>query len=758
MCTNNTCNPEVDCPNEDESTSGSNCTSGSGSNCTSGSGSNCSSGSSCSGSCNGSCNGSCCDCCDCCDGTCNSTVPVQSVTVSPSAVTVKIGRWCHDLSAEVTPAEANQHVCWSSSDGSVASVNPETGYVYGMGEGTAVITATSCEDSGISDSCSVTVEPVLVESITLSDSMVEIGKETTYNICATVCPEDADNKSLHWYSYDESIATVSQDGVITGKSAGRTTICVAALDGSAVIAECAVKVIVPVTSVVIGRPDFTVVVGAEPVLVATVEPDDASDKSLYWSSDNETVATVQPAEDPRHGIVTTKTAGVVNITATSKSDSRITDSCQIAVLPKVSAVVVTPATVSLPKGQTVTLDKTVVPDEAYNKTVVWYSEFPAIASVESNTGKVTALSEGTTKIYAAAQDGSGVTGYCTVLVQAPIKVQSVEVTPYNLIMGVGGMVTLNETVQPDEAYNKTVVWYSEFPAIASVESNTGKVTALVEGTTKIYAAAQDGSGVSGECVVTVIPEKIIMAVNGVTGLIVGENPYYPPVNWRSEDESIAQVDPETGTITAQSFGTTTIRAVAAQAGTVVQASCSVEVMFAAYDKPRARDYHPFATLEQALAHFAHLYYDASLKFNREFGALLYSKDMAGKGMYGFSHGVQGDEHGVGLWNGTATETIKNDEAGTICGAIHTHPTYNYFNDNDRTAAETNEMPVYIVAMEDAYYQERDGEDQASIPVDYKCKVLRYHKQDNLWVEDTPMRNLTTKCWELDELDDLNTWG
>ena len=99
-------------------------------------------------------------------------------------------------------------------------------------------------------------------SISADASKVEIGKEPTYNICATVQLANASNKTVIWESSDPNVATVSQDGVISGNSSGRTTIRVTATDGSGVFVECAVWVDpVPVTSVAVTPLSLTMYLG-----------------------------------------------------------------------------------------------------------------------------------------------------------------------------------------------------------------------------------------------------------------------------------------------------------------------------------------------------------------------------------------------------------------------------------------------------------------------------------------------------------------
>lgn len=88
-----------------------------------------------------------------------------------------------------------------------------------------------------------------VSKITLNKTTLEIKEGETETLTATIEPINAYNKNLTWSSNDESVATVSSEGVVTGTGEGTTSIIVSAMDGSGVSAECTVNVTLPVPTV-----------------------------------------------------------------------------------------------------------------------------------------------------------------------------------------------------------------------------------------------------------------------------------------------------------------------------------------------------------------------------------------------------------------------------------------------------------------------------------------------------------------------------
>ena len=155
---------------------------------------------------------------------------VNSVSVYPKSISLKVGTWSYAAYAEVCPSNADcKEVQWHSDNSSVASVNSSSGYIYANGVGTAHIYATATDGSGCSDYLTVTVSnTVPVTSVTLNRSSLSLEEGQTASLYATVCPENATNKNVNWTSSNNAVATVS-GGVVTAVSKGSAKITATAI-------------------------------------------------------------------------------------------------------------------------------------------------------------------------------------------------------------------------------------------------------------------------------------------------------------------------------------------------------------------------------------------------------------------------------------------------------------------------------------------------------------------------------------------------
>ena len=143
-------------------------------------------------------------------------------------------------------------------------------------------------------------------------------------------------------------------------------------------------------------------------LTATVMPTDAS-QALMWTSSDESVATVSQS-----GLVSAVAAGHAVITATTTDGTNLSVSCNVTVLPMhAESIQLNVTTAGLNEGSTLQLTATVLPGEYNNKTVIWESNNPSVATVDSN-GLVTTHSVGTATITAKTTDGSNLSTTCTV--------------------------------------------------------------------------------------------------------------------------------------------------------------------------------------------------------------------------------------------------------------------------------------------------------------------------------------------------------
>ena len=153
-------------------------------------------------------------------------VEVDSIKLNNSSYSMHIGD-TKVLVATISPSDAtNKNVTWISSDNSIATVS-NTGVVTGIKAGTVTITATS--NNGKSATCAFTITPKIIDviSISLNKTEASIIAGSTVSLTPTVSPSEATNKKVTWTSSDNSIATVSNTGVVTGIKAGTVTITAA---------------------------------------------------------------------------------------------------------------------------------------------------------------------------------------------------------------------------------------------------------------------------------------------------------------------------------------------------------------------------------------------------------------------------------------------------------------------------------------------------------------------------------------------------
>lgn len=166
-----------------------------------------------------------------------------------------------------------------------------------------------------------------VTGVTVAPTTGSVAVGETLNLTATVAPSDATVKTVTWTSSDESVAIVSDAGVVTGVSEGNATITVTTTDGG-FTASCAVVVsaaTVAVTGVSVSPTTDSISVGEDLTLTATIAPANATNQNVTWSSSSDAIATVTSA-----GVVTGVSAGTATITVTTE-DGDFTATSEITV-------------------------------------------------------------------------------------------------------------------------------------------------------------------------------------------------------------------------------------------------------------------------------------------------------------------------------------------------------------------------------------------------------------------------------------------
>lgn len=246
------------------------------------------------------------------------TVSVTGVSLNQSSLSLTTGS-TSTLTATVAPSNAtNKTVTWSSSNTAVATVS--NGTVTAIGNGTATITATTA-DGGYRASCTVTVTTA-VSGISVTPSILSLNVGNSGNVTATVSPSTASNKDITWSSSNSSVATVS-NGTVSAVAPGTATITARTNDGGKT-ANCTVTVKQPLKGISLSNGSLSLVTGATATLIPTFTPEDASNKTVSWSSSNPAVATVI------NGTVRAIDKGVATITVTA-ADGGYTASCIVMV-------------------------------------------------------------------------------------------------------------------------------------------------------------------------------------------------------------------------------------------------------------------------------------------------------------------------------------------------------------------------------------------------------------------------------------------
>ena len=342
--------------------------------------------------------------------------------------------------------------------------------------------------------------------------------------------------------------------------------------------------VVEVESVSLNKSEMTLTEGESETLAATVTPDNAENKSIIWSSNNEAVATVDA-----NGTVTAKRAGTAVITATSTNGKSA--GCTVTVEKKqipVTEVRLSESTVGIVEGSTYKLTATVLPENTTDsKSVSWSSNNEAVATVDAN-GTVTAKSAGTAVITATSTNRKSAS--CTVTVsRKEIPITEISLDKSSATLTEGETTTLVATVLPENTtYGKSVKWSSSNVAVATVDL-MGKVTAKSAGTAIITAISENGKTAS--CTITVNKKDINITITEVrlnkstetltegdtttlTATVLPENTTYgKSVKWSSSNVAVATVD-IMGKVTAKSAGTAIITATSENGKT---ASCTVTV-------------------------------------------------------------------------------------------------------------------------------------------------------------------------------------
>lgn len=451
------------------------------------------------------------------------TVHVTGISLDHPSATIKEGETITLVSTVTPDNAANKTVKWSSCSETVATVDGN-GKVTGIKAGSATITATT-EDGGKKATCALTVEANLAPSVTVGPehisaiSVVLKGKANLGTTAAsdlkigfqysksagimpsnstTVDAQDADSD----YNYTTALTGLEPDTKYYFRSFVRQN----GQDTYGETKEFTTKEI----SSVLETLDATGVEATSAILNAKLDLTDVKYESVkhgfYWGTFEGSQNTFING-DAKDNVMTASMTWLNHKTQYwYKAYVKLDSQTFYGVVKTFTTDVVPVESVSVDKteytfhtiGSTLTLNATVLPSNASDKSVEWSSDKKDVATV-TTSGVVTAKGNGTATITVKTKDQEK-TATCAITVAQ--WVTSVTLNNPSLTLNEGQEQTLIPTVNPSNAADKSLNWVSSDTSVATVNAE-GKVTAVSKGTATIKAEAKDGSGKYASCSVTV---------------------------------------------------------------------------------------------------------------------------------------------------------------------------------------------------------------------------------------------------------------
>lgn len=410
----------------------------------------------------------------------------------------------------------------------------------------------------------VNVEQIIITDVDGESTETSVEQGDFIGLSATVLPENATDKTIVWESSDETIATVSEEGVVTAvepeedeeeTAAEKTvTITATAQDGSEVYGEIEVKILpktIHVESITIASQyDNSILKDEDTALTITVLPENAAVKTYKIKSSDESVLKITETDGVYSAVgVAQGTAKILVVADDRYQNTHKSAEYEIEVLGQkvdIESVALSAANTVIEDGNVVftgstsALSLTKTPANATlsrtNGTVWSITEGGDLATLDENGNITFGNKAGSVTVKVVATDRSDKKAEATLTYEVRKPVTAVAITTPEAAAldeetvllareddketeADDRVITLGATVTPEDATIKTLTWTSSDESIATVDQQTGKVTALKAGEATITAIATDGSTKSASKTVRVfIPvTKIELSAANTTG-------------------------------------------------------------------------------------------------------------------------------------------------------------------------------------------------------------------------------------------------
>ena len=389
----------------------------------------------------------------------------------------------YELQVTVGPkAVKNKRFTLSVDDTALVRVSENT--LTGLKAGETVLTIASKQDPAVTLCYRILViKPVT--RIALSGPARNVPVGGTITMSANITPADAPVQAVTWKVENEKIATVDENGIVTGIKRGETKLTATAMDGSKVRADVELRVVQPAEEITLNKTELTVDAGKAAVLKATVLPKNADNKNVVWSSSDTSVATVN-AEGRVKGIA----LGECQIICASKTNPEVTAAATVHVLQPVTKITAD-KTIEVYAGESIRLNWSIEPANASNQAVKFTSSSSRIATV-SQDGTITGVKYGEAYVTVSATDGSEKNARVKVTVKEHVTgVKMLRKTAY---IGVNETATAGAEIQPKNAADKRMSWRSLNPKVATASGTKTQVSikGVAYGETTVVGTTEDG--------------------------------------------------------------------------------------------------------------------------------------------------------------------------------------------------------------------------------------------------------------------------
>ena len=389
------------------------------------------------------------------------------------------------LAATVEPKDAsNIGLTFTSGDTSVFTANKNN--ITGVAPGEAILTIASVSNpETVTRYRVLVVQPVTKLTIESSAPTVTVGQQVS--VTAHAQPGNATMQNVIWSSGDERIITVDANGTVTGVKRGNGRVIATAADGSNIRANYNIKVVQNPESITLPGAELTVDVGRNAPCRATVEPKDADNKKVIWTSSDESIAKVN-----KNGQITGVSIGDCTITCTSEALDSVSASITVHVQQPVRKVTFNGKIAYAYVNEGTQLSWTIEPENATNPALEFKSSKEAIAVVDAN-GIVTGVKSGKTAITATTTDGSKRKAQITV--QVGEHVTGVQMVRRHAYIDVGQTATAGANIEPKDALNKNMTWESSDTSIVTASGNTNhkmKLHGVAYGEAVVTGTTEDG--------------------------------------------------------------------------------------------------------------------------------------------------------------------------------------------------------------------------------------------------------------------------